>query len=191
MTYNNNEIDLNDTNKKITKLPATVKLNGYAFTISENGDVSKIQWIDNNNGSYTNAETGQTLTVGDRVKYEDILNENTVENIKLDTLKENLKNHSGDNNSTNITNNMVRNDLRWQFLDIKNEKIRLISSYPTYNYIRLSGENGYNNGVYLIDEACDTLYSSNRGKSQNLKIEDIEEKIDKKSLILHNILFRI
>lgn len=38
LTYNDKVID---SNNKITKLPATVKLNGYVFTISENGDVDK------------------------------------------------------------------------------------------------------------------------------------------------------
>ena len=178
LTYNNNEIDLNDTNKKITKLPATVKLNGYAFTISENGDVSKIQWIDNNNGSYTNAKTGQTLTVGDTVKYENILNENAVDNDKLSQLKSDLQNYSGDSSSTDNAN-IARDSLTWKLLDIKDGQIRLISSIPTNKKINLNNFDGYNNAVYLIDEACNVLYGSNIGFSKNLKIEDIEEKIDK------------
>ena len=174
LTYNDNEIDLNDANKKITKLPVTVKLNGYAFTILENGDVDKIQWIDNNNGSYTNVETGQTLTVGDIVKYETILNSNAVDSTKLTQLKSDLQAYSGDSSSTNNAN-INRDNLPWKILDVKDGTIRLISANPTTKAIKLYGENGYNNAVFLIDKACDVLYSSNKGKSQNLKIEDVEE----------------
>ena len=90
LTYNDNEIDLNDPDKIIIKLPATVKVNGKAYIISENGSVDKDVWI-NNNGSYTNNATGQTLTVGDTVKYETILNDNAVDSRKLTTLKDNLR----------------------------------------------------------------------------------------------------
>ena len=45
--------------------------------------------------------------------------------------------------------------------------------------IKLYVADGYNNAVYLIDKQCTTLYSSNKGTAKNLKIEDIEEKIDK------------
>ena len=174
LTYNNNEIDLNDANKKITNLPATVKLYGYAFTISENGDVDKIQWIDNNNGSYTNAETGQTLTVGDTVKYETILNANADYGSKLTTLRSDLANYSGNSSSTD-NSGIDRDSLTWKVLDVKDGKIRLISTVPTTKKIELSSANGYNNAVYLIDKACDTLYSIDRvGTAQNLKIEDIE-----------------
>lgn len=176
LTYNNNEIDLNDANKKITKLPATVKLNGYAFTISENGNVDKIQWIDNNNGSYTNAETGQTLTVGDRVKYEDILalSENSIDSTKKEQILSDLQTYSGGDSSKNIDIN--RDNLQWKFYDIQDGVIRLISSSPTTQTIYLSSYNGYNNAVYLIDETCNCLYSTNAvGKAQNLKIEDIEK----------------
>ena len=46
--------------------------------------------------------------------------------------------------------------------------------------VKLQSYDGYNNSVYLIDGICDTLYStSDKGKAQNIKIEDIEEKINR------------
>ena len=66
--------------------------------------------------------------------------------------------------------------MTWKVLDVKDGNIRLISSEPTTKKIKLSSHDGYNNAVYLLDKACDTLYSvSGVGKAQNLKIEDIEE----------------
>lgn len=100
--------------------------------------------------------------------------ENAVDSEKLAQLKNDLQYYSGISTSTENAS-INRDNLAWKFLDIKNWQIRLISAVPTNKKIRLYGENGYNNAVYLIDESCDTLYSSNIGKSQNLKIEDIEE----------------
>lgn len=177
LTYNDNEIDLNDPDKIIIKLPATVKVNGKAYIISENGSVDKDVWI-NNNGSYTNNATGQTLTVGDTVKYETILNANAVDGNKLTQLKSDLQNYSGDSTSTDNAN-IARDNLTWKILDVKDGQIRLISATSTTKKIKLYGYNGYNNAVYLLDDACDILYSSNKGISQNLKIENIQETIDK------------
>lgn len=173
--YNNSNID---ENTSISSFPVAVKLDGYAFTIFENGNIDKVQWVDNNDGSYTNAETGYTLNVGDTVKYETILNktENAVNGNKLAQLKTDLQHYSGDSSSTDNAN-IARDNLTWKVLDIKDGKIRLISSTSTISKMSFYNANGYNNAVYLIDKACDILYSvEGVGKVQNLKIEDIEEK---------------
>ena len=98
LTYKQQAIDLNDLSTIISTLPATVKLNNYTFSISEEGDVNIIQWI-YDNGSYINAKTGQIINVGDTVKYETILNENAVDSAKLNTLKNHLRDYSGDSTS--------------------------------------------------------------------------------------------
>ena len=177
LTYKQQAIDLNDLSTIISTLPATVKLNNYTFSISEEGDVNIIQWI-YDNGSYINAKTGQIINVGDTVKYETILNENAVDSAKLNTLKNHLQDYSGDSTSSDNAS-IDRDTLTWKVLDVKDGKIRLISLETTTKTISLKGIDGYNNAVYLLDEACRTLYGSNKGTSQNLKIEDIEEKINK------------
>ena len=68
--------------------------------------------------------------------------------------------------------------LKWRVLDVVDGKVRLISATPTTK-VTLSGYNGYNNAVYLLDKTCKTLYSK-AGYSenvQNLKIEDIQNKM--------------
>lgn len=68
--------------------------------------------------------------------------------------------------------------LTWRVLDIKNEQIRLISTKQTDSQVYFTGYQGYNNGVYLLDELCSTLYSSSKGTARNIKIEDIQEKMN-------------
>ena len=132
------------------------------------------------NYSYTFPETGETINVGDIVKYDSVLAkaENAVNLEEKAQLINDLNSYSGYNSS--IYNAAIdRDNLVWKVLDIKDGKIRLISNTPTTKNIALYNYNGYNNGVYLIDKACDVLYSVNGvGKAQNLKIEDIEEKIN-------------
>lgn len=121
------------------------------------------------------------IQIGDTVKYETILNkaENAVDSTKLAQLKSDLSTYSGDSESSDNAG-IDRDNLTWKVLDIKDGKIRLINETLTASKIKLSGYDGYNNAVYLLDEVCDILYSVNSvGKAQNLKIEDIEDKIDK------------
>ena len=73
-------------------------------------------------------------------------------------------------------------------LDVKDGQVRLISAEPTNGekmndgYIQLENYDGYNNAVKLIDDTCSTLYNNAKiaSKVQNLKIEDIEEKMKEK-----------
>jgi len=117
----------------------------------------------------------KAVKVGDYVAYKpDELDDNA-----LTTLKTNLKNYSGA--SDNTTNSaIVRDTLSWRVLDIdeKTGAVRLISATQTSSKVTLRGYNGYNNAVKLLDDACSTLYNSKLAtKVQNLKIEDIQDKM--------------
>ena len=180
LIYNDSEINLNDSSKQISILPAIVYLNGNAFTISESGTVNRVAWIyDKADGSYINDKTGQKIKIGDRVKYEDILP--TVQLTSESKLITDLAEYSGNNDNEKNTASTIlqEKDLQWKIFDIKDGQIRLISAKPTTTKIGLYYYNGYNNGVYLLDETCNTLYSSDKGNARNLKKEDIAEKFDK------------
>lgn len=118
----------------------------------------------------------KAVKVGDYVAYKpDELDDNA-----LTTLKTNLKNYSGA--SDNTTNSAIARDdsLRWRVLDVDETTgaVRLISATPTSSTVTLEGYNGYNNAVKLLDDACSTLYNSKLAiKVQNLKIEDIQDKM--------------
>ena len=71
------------------------------------------------------------------------------------------------------------NKLNWRYMgQDENGNQLLISDRPTEDTIEFQGANGYNNAVNTLDTACERLYSSEKGKARNLKIEDIESKIN-------------
>lgn len=73
-------------------------------------------------------------------------------------------------------------ELKWRVLDVKDGHVRLISETPTTSKIIFQGYNGYNNAVKLLDDASSILYTNSMLaiKVQNLKIEDVQEKIKEK-----------
>ena len=80
-----------------------------------------------------------------------------------------------------------KENLNWRVLDITDEgKVRLISATPTTAQVSLKGANGYNNGVYLLDELCNKLYKGEKATSKNLKIEDIQDKMNLSVWDYHN-----
>lgn len=112
-----------------------------------------------------------TIKIGDYVKYTPDTVSNTDE--KYTTLISNLGTYSGSNKNT--TSTLTQEKLNWRVLDVKDGQVRLISEVPTTSKIALSGYNGYNNSVKLLDDTCSTLYNNLKlaSKVQNLKIEDI------------------
>lgn len=115
---------------------------------------------------------GKILHIGDYVNYQEKVIEATDKQLK--ELNEQLNTYSGETN-----NALVNEELQWRILDVVDGQLRLISATPTTtSVIYLKGANGYNNAVYLIDNACNILYNSNyASKVQNLKIEDIQDHL--------------
>ena len=118
----------------------------------------------------------KAVKVGDYVAY----TPDELDNNALTTLKTNLKNYSGASDNTTNSAIDIEKDLKWRVLDVDETtgQVRLISATPTKKSIELKGYNGYNNVVKLLDDACSTLYNSKLAtKVQNLKIEDIQDKM--------------
>ena len=128
---------------------------------------------------YISGTTGEnTEKLADKVKVGDYVSytPDTVSNTdtKYTTLISNLATYSG--STENTTSKLTQEkDLKWRVLDVQNGQVRLISEVPTTSKITLSGYNGYNNAVKLLDDTCSTLYNNSKlaSKVQNLKIEDI------------------
>lgn len=110
---------------------------------------------------------------GDYVAY----TPDTVNTEKMNELIQDFNTYSG--SSGNNSDTLKQENLNWRVLDVKDGRVRLISEKPTTSQIRLYGAKGYNNAVYLIDKTCETLYQNSKMavKVQNLKIEDIQEKL--------------
>ena len=176
-TYGENTVDKVEESEGVF----TVKFKDgreYTYNVATGTTEKVAKWNDNGDGSWTHSETGSKIQIGDIVNYETVLASNAVDSTKKAQLISDLGTYSGNTDSSqNTDSSVVRDSLTWKVLDVKDGKIRLISSAPTTSKIRLHNANGYNNAVYLIDKACDTLYSSNKGTAQNLKIEDIESKL--------------
>ena len=155
------------------------------YEIAEDGTINNatIKWSQNSEGKITDGKS--QIQIGDYVKYEEVLSkpENSVKAEKKQKLINDLAKYSGNTSLENQNTPESINQetsLRWRVLDFKNNKIRLICETPTQSKLEIHGYKGYNNGVLVLDETCDVLYSVNGiGKAKNLKIEDIEDKFDK------------
>ena len=110
------------------------------------------------------------VKVGDYIKY-------TPDTASTDAILQELNTYSG--SSANTASTLTQESLNWRVLDIKDGQVRLISELPTTSKITLSSYNGYNNAVKLLDDTCNALYNNSKltNKVQNLKIEDIQDKM--------------
>ena len=118
------------------------------------------------------------IAIGAYVKYiPDAIDVNSKE---YKNLLSNLEKYSGSNDKNYNNEEKIKQELNlnWRVLDVKDGEVRLISEKPTESQMYLKGYNGYNNGVKLLDDICDMLYNNKfTSKVQNLKIEDIQNKM--------------
>ena len=124
-------------------------------------------------GTLVDKVKNNTIKIGDYIKYD-------ADSADTSEILNELGTYSG--TDTNTANTLKQEKLNWRVLDVQDGKVRLISDVPTTSTISLSGYNGYNNAVYLLDHTCKTLYSNSNLSSnvQNLKIEDIQDKMIEK-----------
>lgn len=89
-----------------------------------------------------------------------------------------------DDVTLNSANNEAFNLTEWKVLSIENGKVELVPTEPTEGTVYLGQAQGYNNGVKLLNDACNSLYS-NKSKgimARSLNIEDIEKYMDNEKL---------
>ena len=114
------------------------------------------------------------------VKIGDYVNYNPEEPTEdaISHLENNINTYSG----YSTTQEVSQENLKWRILNINdNGTINLISASTTKDTpLWLKGSLGYNNGVYLLNEYCNVLYSnSEKGAiARSINIEDIQKKID-------------
>ncbi len=163
LAKNNLEKNLGATveeNSQNNTLKVTYKAKN--FLVDKNGNVFKI-------------EIPEDLEIGDIVFY-------TPES------QEYLWESQYSGNSSNITLNNTTNDYsinKWKVLNINdNGTIDLIAEKPTDGTVPLGYAQGYNNGVKLLNDACNQLYgNTNLGiVSRNINEEDIKSKMTTEAL---------
>ena len=71
--------------------------------------------------------------------------------------------------------------LKWKIINKDESKgtIDIVSAEPTSNSVYFQGALGYNNGVYLINDICEKLYSNTaKGiKARSINLEDMEKHL--------------
>lgn len=79
------------------------------------------------------------------------------------------------------SNEQIEQDknLKWRILNIKEDGIDLVCDEQTSAMLYLQGARGYNNGVYLLNDYCKTMYSNETigAVARSLNIEDIQDKM--------------
>lgn len=128
----------------------------------------------NNNSSYA-SKTIEKFKIGDYVNYtyDTTDKDGNALTYSLPTTQ------SGYSSSQTIEQNTTT--LQWRILNIdeENDTIDLVSAEPTDNVVYLQGALGYNNGVYLLNDICATLYSnSSKGiTARSINLEDTEKHL--------------
>ena len=114
------------------------------------------------NSEYVGAEiTGYTPTVGNCTIQGQIVgldnnknNGNTIDGVDI----------NGDQTFT------TENDLKWRIWDFDGTTLRIISEKPTDATLTLKGANGYNNGVWAINEVCRKCYGQYEEDKKTMKV---------------------
>ena len=76
--------------------------------------------------------------------------------------------------STNNSADITQDNLNWQVLKKYDDGSMDIIGSPTTQYIYFSDATGYNNGVYIMHDICEKLYSRNGIKARSVTLEDME-----------------
>ena len=112
-------------------------------------------------------ETTQELKVGDYVNY--------TPQTQTTTYTVEAKYSGRDADQT-----FSQDSLKWRVLNVNEDGTVDLIGEPTSTSLYLRGALGYNNGVYLLNDYCKTLYSNEslHATARSLNIEDIQDKMD-------------
>ena len=140
----------------------------YTVTILESGR----RYVIDADGTIGEAVKREGIKVGDYVNYTPEVEETTygVEKLGPDITG------TSDNKSA-----ITQDSMKWKILNIDaSGRVDLISETPTIQDIYFYGARGYNNGVYVINDICRSLYSnSSLGiEARSLDLEDIEAQVN-------------
>lgn len=91
---------------------------------------------------------------------------------------------NGENSGTNQVQNIeeIENTTSiWKVIDVnkQNNQIKIIPTTLNSNTVTLKGANGFNNGVKILNDICNTLFSNieYNTTARNINIEDLEKII--------------
>ncbi len=148
-------------------------------TPSENQSDEPAKWEEGEDGNIMYEGKTSGLKIGDYVDYTPIPATTTYSKDKLG------ESYTGYDNAEDLTTE----DLKWRILGVdKNGCLILISNKPTSKLIYFQNAKGYNNGVYILNDICATLYSNiELGiNARSLTIEDVEAGFDASAITARN-----
>ena len=140
----------------------------FTVTIIKSGRI----YLINEDGTMEETVKREGIEVGDYVNY---VPDTNTEGYTTDKLS------SAITGSSNNTSAIKQDSLKWKILNIDpSGRVDLISETPTSQNVYFSGARGYNNGVYVINDICRSLYSnSSLGiEARSLDLKDIEDKMN-------------
>lgn len=150
---------------------ATPTRAGYVFkgwfTATSGGtQITSSTVIDKNQTIYAQWDKIIPIEIGDYINYTP---DTTAQKVySKNNLVENLTGST--NNSADIT----QDNLNWQVLRKYDDGSMDIIGSPTTQYIYFSDATGYNNGVYIMHDICEKLYSRTGIKARSVTLEDMD-----------------
>ncbi len=130
------------------------------------GSTSSEKWeLAENGNTATSGEA--TVNIGDYVNYTPTSSTYSLDKLDAD--------YTG--STSNTSDLTTQTELKWRILGVdKNGCLTIISDKPTSNAVYFQGAKGYNNGVYILNDICKTLYSRTDWgvNARSLTIEDVE-----------------
>ena len=142
----------------LAKLKSNFDENGISYNDVDSfpitATLNRVKRIINQNGEMTEPVDRTGIQVGDYIDYSpDVAETVTYSN-------ENMKEYSG--YTRRIYNVDLKRDttMKWQVLRINEDGSMDIIGTPTSYSVYFSAAKGYNNGVYLMNDICKTLYSN-------------------------------
>ncbi len=140
----------------------------FTVTIIKSGRI----YLINEDGTLGEVVEREGIEVGDYVNY---VPDTNAEGYTTEKLSESIT------GSTDNTSAIIQDDLKWRILNIDaSGRVDLISESPTSQTVNFYGARGYNNGVYVMNDICRSLYSnSSLGiEARSLDLKDIEDKMN-------------
>ena len=171
--------DLGNYDKNLAKINLEKNVGATVKENSENNTLmvtyQKEKFLVDKNGKTFKIEIPKDLEIGDVVSYTPKAQEYI--------WKAKYSGYTGDLNLNNTTEDYAIT--KWKVLNIRdNGTIDLIAEKPTKGTVPLVYAQGYNNGVKLLNDACNKLYGDeNKGiVARSINIEDIESKMTQETL---------
>lgn len=164
---NNKELkdNLNEI-KNISGVPEEITDESYPFSVTVDGEYS---YVIKKNGNVGEVLKREGIKIGDYVDY------------SYDEIKDGYSLTKEESGYTINQSIMQTSGLKWKILNINVDgTVDLISETPTNQLVYLAGALGYNNGVLLINDICEKLYSNiHLGiKARNINLKDVEKKMN-------------